>query len=471
MPTKESSKTKALREKLVLEHPRVWDKLSAKERKEVFRYAEGYRSFLDRARTERRSVSYFVERAAAMGFNDVRGRKKKGGRFFQVMHGKLMAMAVLGKTPITEGIRLIASHTDCPRLDLKPNPLYEDSDLALLKTHYYGGVKKYHWVSRSLAMVGTVVLGDGRSVEVEIGLKPDDPIITIPDLLPHFSRKQMEKKAGEFIPAESLNIVVGGLPYRDKEAEQRVKLAILELLNSRYGVTEEDFTCAEIQVVPAEPARDAGLDGSFIAAYGQDDRVCAYTSFTSLVDTAEPEHTAIVVFYDKEEIGSEGNTGAQSRFLEMFLMDLMAKAGVKPTFHNLNRVFRNGKGLSADVNAALDPTHVDVFEKRNACKAGFGITIEKYTGHGGKYMASDASAEYAGWIRNLFNSKGIVWQTGGFGKVDEGGGGTVAKYLAKTGMDIIDIGPPLLGMHSPLEVVAKEDVWMCHRGFHVFLKS
>lgn len=471
MPTKESKTTKQLRSKLVLEPKRVWDRLSDKERDRVFRFANGYREFLNEARTERRCVKEFVKQAQKVGFRDVKEPKAKGSRYFQVMRGKVLGMAVLGKKPLTEGIRLITSHTDCPRLDLKPNPLYEDTDLALLKTHYYGGVKKYHWVSRSLALVGTVALGDGRVIEIDVGMDPHEPVFTIPDLLPHLGKKQMEKKAGEFIPAENLNLIIGTLPYPDKEAEQRVKLAVLELLNSKYGITEEDFTSAEIQIVPAEPARDAGLDRSFIAAYGQDDRSCAYAAFRAIVETDKPAHAAVAVFYDKEEIGSEGNTGAQSRFLEMFLMDLMAKVGIAPTSHNLNKVFFNGKAFSADVNAAFDPTYVDVFEKRNACKLGFGVTIEKYTGHGGKYMASDANAEYAAWVRKLLNDNGIVWQTGGLGKIDEGGGGTVAKFLAKTGIDIIDIGPPLLGMHSPLELVAKEDIWMTYRSFKVFFDS
>lgn len=471
MPTKKATRTEQLREKLSHEPSRVWDKLSKKERDEAFAYAEGYRAFLNAGRTERRCVSEFVRQAGARGFVDLDSPGKKKGRVFRVLRGKLLIMAVPGKRPLTEGARLITSHMDCPRLDLKPVPLYEDTDLALLKTHYYGGVKKYHWVARSLAIVGAVVLGDGRTVDVEIGLKEDDPVFTIPDLLPHFAGKQMEKKANEFIPAENLNAVFGGLPYPDKDADQRVKLAVLQLLNSRYGMTEEDFTSAELQLVPAEPARDSGIDRSLIAGYGQDDRICAYTSFTGILETARPEYTAIAIFYDKEEIGSEGNTGAQSRYLEMFLMDLMDATGTPPTTHNLNKVLLRGKALSADVNAAFDPTYPDVFEKRNACRLGYGIAIEKYTGHGGKYMASDAHAEYAGWIRGLFNSHNILWQTGGFGKVDEGGGGTVAKYLAKTGMDIIDVGPPLLGMHSPVEIAAKEDVWMCHRSFAVFFAS
>ncbi len=471
MASKESKATRELREKLVLEPVRVWDKLTEKEQKDAFRYADGYREFLNRARTERRAVADFVEKARSRGFQELGNKKSKAGAYYQTMRGKLLAMAVLGKQPITEGIRLIASHTDCPRLDLKQNPLYEDSDLALLKTHYYGGIKKFHWVARSLAIVGTVILADGRQVDVEIGLDPKDPIFTITDLLPHLGRKQMEKKANEFIPAENLNVVVGGLPYHDKAADQRVKLAILEILNSKYGITEEDFTTAELQIVPADSARDAGLDRSFIAGYGQDDRISAYTSFTALVETSRPKHTAIAIFYDKEEIGSEGSTGAQSRFLDTFLMSLMEITGIDAGAFNVNKAYYDAKALSADVNAALDPTYIDVFEKRNACKVGSGIVIEKYAGHGGKYLASDANAEYAAWIRKLFNDNQIVWQTGGHGKVDEGGGGTVAKYLAKTGMDIIDVGPPLLSMHSPLEIAAKEDIWMCHKAFKVFFGS
>ncbi len=471
MPASKADKTKKLKEKLALSPALVWDKLTAKEKKEAFAYADGYRRFLDQGRSERLAVAAFMNRAKAEGFVDLSGREKGRSRFFQLMRGKLLALAAMGKKPMTEGIRLIASHVDCPRLDLKPNPLYEDTDLALLKTHYYGGIKKYQWVARPLAMVGIVILRDGSSVDIEIGLNPEDPILTIPDLLPHLGKKQMEKKANEFIPAENLNVLVGGLPYKDEEADQRVKLAVLELLHDRYKITEEDFTSAEIQMVPADPARDAGLDGSFIAAYGQDDRVCAYTSFTAMLETATLEHTAIAVFYDKEEIGSEGNTGAKTRFLEMFLMDLMEKSGIEPTSRNLNKVFFNAKAMSADVNVALDPTYPEVFERTNACKVGYGVTLEKHSGHGGKYMASDAHAEYVGWVRKLCNDNNIVWQTGGHGKVDEGGGGTVAKFLAKTGMEIIDIGPPVLGMHSPLEVTSKADVWMCNKAFKVFFNS
>jgi aspartyl aminopeptidase len=468
---KESKKTRQLEERLVKEQARCWDGFNSQEKNHVFSYAEDYRDFLNQARTERKAVQVLVEGATGNGFRDLSTDLNKVSRLFQVSRGKFLAIAVLGKKPMTDGVRIITSHVDSPRLDLKPNPLYEDSGLAFLKTHYYGGIKKYHWVARSLALCGTVIRSDGSSVYVEIGFLPGEPVLTIPDLLPHLSRKLMDQKASEFIPGENLNLVVGSIPYEDKEARDRVKLAILELLDRKYKIKEEDFIGAELQIVPAEPARDAGLDSSFIAGYGQDDRVCAYTSFTALMETKVPEHCAIAVFYDKEEIGSEGNTSAKSLALEMFLMDLMAKVGIEPTTRNLHLCYFNSKALSADVTAALDPTYSDVYEKRNCAKLGHGINLTKYTGHGGKFMASEANAEYASWVRKLFNDNAIVWQAGDLGKVDEGGGGTVAKYLANSGIEIIDCGPAVLGMHSPLEVSAKDDIWMCHKAFKVFFAS
>lgn len=468
---KQSDKTRELKDKLTRDQARSWDKLSAAERKKVFAFADGYMEFLNQARTERRAVRTMVEAAKENGFREIHGRGRKTGRVMLASRGKLLVMAVAGKKPMTEGIRLIASHVDSPRLDLKPNPIYEDSGLALLKTHYYGGIKKYHWVARALAICGTIIRGDGSVVDVDIGFDPADPIVTVPDLLPHLARKQMDRKASEFIPAENLNVIIGGIPYRDEEADDRVKLAILELLHKKYNITEEDFISAEIQVVPAEPARSAGLDASLVAAYGQDDRVCAFASFSALLETAEPEHTAVAIFYDKEEIGSEGNTSAKSRLLEMFLMKLMHYTGVEPSPVNLHTVYFNGKALSADVAAGLDPTYPDVHDKLNSPRLGCGINIKKYTGSGGKYMASDANAEYAGWVRKLLNDNAIVWQAGGMGKVDEGGGGTVSKFVANTGMEIIDCGPPVLGMHSPLEIISKDDIWMCHKAFKAFLNS
>ncbi len=468
---KESKKTSDLKKKLVMDNPRVWDSLSAKDKKDVSNYSVDYMDFLNKGRTERRAINRLMEMASEAGFIEISQADGKTDRVYKVSRGKLLVLAVLGQEPMIEGIRLVTSHVDSPRLDIKPNPLYEETGLALLKTHYYGGVKKYHWVARSLAMIGTMFTRQGKTVEVEIGLKPDDPVLTIPDLLPHLSKKQMEQKAGEFIPAENLNVIIGSLPYEDQEASDRVKLAILDLLFTKYGITEEDFIGAEIEMIPAEPAREAGLDRSLVAAYGQDDRVCAFTSATAIMGLAKPAHTNVAIFYDKEEIGSEGNTSAKSAALDLFLMELMEKTGLEPSAMNLRKVFLNGKGLSGDVTAAVDPTYGDAYEKRNNSKIGHGIGITKYTGAGGKYMGSDANAEYASWVRRLFNENNIMWQPAGLGKVDEGGGGTVAKYVANAGMDIIDCGPPILGMHSPLELCAKDDVWMTYRAFKVFLES
>lgn len=472
MPEKKpSKKTEELKKKLVKEQIRTWDALSAKERKSVFAYADGYRAFLNQAPTERRAVKFILEEASKKGFVRINSGKKHAGRLFLESRGKILALAVIGTKPMTDGIRIIASHIDCPRLDLKTNPLYEDSGLALLKTHYYGGIKKFHWVARPLAICGTVIRRDGSVVEISMGLDPSEPAFTITDLLPHLARKQMEQKASEFIPAENLNIVAGGLPYPEKDVEERIKLAVLDLLHSKYKITEEDFTTAEIQMVPAEPARDLGFDRALIGGYGQDDRICAYAGFTALLETSNPQHTAVAVFYDKEEIGSEGNTSARSSLLELFLMDLMHETGLEPTTRNLHTVFFSGKALSADVAAGLDPTYPDVYEKRNSARLGYGINLKKYTGSGGKYSASDANAEYIAWVRKLFNDNGIIWQAGGMGKVDEGGGGTVAKFLASTGIDVVDCGPPLLGMHSPFEVCSKEDLWTCNKAFKVFYQS
>lgn len=468
---KESNKTSRLKEKLIMDKPRVWDRISSEDKKAVMVYADRYKKFLNSARTERKCVSAFLDMAREKGFKDIFEAKPRDSKVYFNSRGKLFALAVLGSNPLTDGVRIITSHIDSPRLDLKPNPLYEDLGLAMLKTHYYGGIKKYQWVARSLAMVGTVVRQDGQVVDIEIGIDPGDPVITIPDLLPHLSRKQMEQKASEFIPAENLNVIIAGLPYEDEDASDRVKLAALDLLNQKYGITEEDFVSSEIEIVPADSVRDAGLDRSMVAGYGQDDRVCAFTSVTALLETKKTAHTAITICYDKEEIGSEGNTSAKSYALETFLFELLEKTGLEPSQRNVRKIFTSGKALSGDVTAAVDPTYSEMYEKRNNSRIGYGIGITKYTGSGGKYMGSDANAEYASWIRQLFNKNHVIWQTAGLGKVDEGGGGTVAKYLANAGIDIIDCGPPILGMHSPYEVCAKDDIWMCLKAYSAFLSS
>ena len=468
---KEAGKTSKLKERLLMEKPRVWDSISEQDKQAVKDYAEGYKEFLNAARTERKCVSVFLDMARENGFKDIFQSDQSDSKVYFNSRGKLLALAVMGSEPVTEGVRIVTSHIDSPRLDLKPNPLYEDLGLAMLKTHYYGGIKKYQWVARSLAMVGTIVRHDGEVVEIEIGIDPKDPVITIPDLLPHLSRKQMEQKASEFIPAENLNVIIAGTPYEDKDASDRVKLAALELLNNKYGITEEDFVSSEIEIVPADAVRDAGLDRSMVAGYGQDDRVCAFTSVTALMSAEKPSHTAIAICYDKEEIGSEGNTSAKSFALETFLYELLEKTGLEPSQRNIRKIFTSGKALSGDVTAAVDPTYSEMYEKRNNSRIGHGIGITKYTGSGGKYMGSDANAEYASWVRRLFNESQVVWQTAGLGKVDEGGGGTVAKYLANAGIDIIDCGPPILGMHSPFELCAKDDIWMCFKAYRAFLSS
>ncbi len=465
---KESKKTKELKKLLAREPKRCWDTIPEAERKAVFDYCEGYKDFLNHARTERKAARMIIGAAETEGYTQLSDRTIPGDRVYHVSRDKLVALAVIGRRPLTEGLRIITCHIDCPRLDLKPNPLFEEAGIAFLKTHYYGGIKKYHWVGRPLALCGTVIKSDGSIVNIELGFAHDEPVFTIPDLLPHLSRKMMDQKASEFIPAENLNVVVGGQPYPDKDAGERVKLAILDIIHKKYGIREEDFIGAEIEVVPAEPPRDSGFDGSLILGYGQDDRICAYTALTALLGTKDPEYTAVTVFYDKEEIGSEGNTSAKSRVFEMFLMDLIDSTGVEPNARAVQRCLYSSRALSADVTAAFDPTYPEVYEKRNCAFLGYGINLTKYTGHGGKYMASEANTEYVHWVKKLFNDNDVVWQAGDLGKIDEGGGGTVAKYLANCGMEIIDCGPALLGMHSPMELSSKDDVWMCHKAFQVF---
>jgi aspartyl aminopeptidase len=381
-------------------------------------------------------------------------------------------MGILGEKPIEKGIKIIASHIDSPRLDLKQNPLYEDVDLALLKTHYYGGIKKYQWVSRPLSLHGKIIKKDGSELDLSLGEKETEPIFTIVDLLPHLAHKaQYEKKLEDAVIGEKLNILAGSIPFPDKDTKDRIKLQVLKYLNDNFGLIEEDFVSAELELVPSEKARDIGWDRSLIGSYGQDDRSCAYTSMRAAGDLKNPKETVLVLFLDKEEIGSEGNTGAKSRFLEAVVADLLSFEGVTADDGAVRRTLMNSRAISADVNGALDPDYQDVHEKRNAAKLGYGICITKFTGSRGKSGSSDASAEYVGWLRDVFNRNSIVWQTGELGKVDEGGGGTIAKYLASYGMDIVDCGVALLGMHSPFEVSSKADIYMTYKGYRVFLSE
>lgn len=479
-----------LLQKLKSKGKMAWDLLTEDDQKQVSSFAQKYIDFLNIAKTEREAVQEILKQAKEQKFQDIFFQEQEavsqeqgaGGKFYQVNRDKNIALCSLGSEDIRLGIRLIISHIDSPRLDLKPYPLYEDQSLALLHTHYYGGIKKYHWVALPLALHGVVVRSDSSKIEFRIGEEPGDPVFTITDLLPHLSHRVMdEKKLKDAVEGEKLTILFGHQPLasvnnsesvNNKEEKERIKSNILCLLHEQYGIIEDDFISAEIEVVPALPARSVGLDRSMVGGYGQDDRICAYTSLQAILNqTDPPRHTSLVLFVDKEETGSDGNTGAQSRFVEMVVSQLLQKAGIKPEEHLLREILFRSKALSADVNAAFDPNYPEVFEKHNACHLGYGINLCKYVGSRGKYSTNDASAEYMGEIRRLFNENGVAWQAKELGKVDEGGGGTIAKFLAKYGLDMVDCGPPLLGMHSPFEIASKADLYETFKAYRAFLEK
>lgn len=464
------NETKELEKKLKLQGKLAWDRMTAEEKEEAFRLAEGYKTFLDRAKTEREAVAEIRKAAQDAGFEEGPGGRAK--QFFVVNKGKSIALVLQGQAPLAEGVRIIVSHVDSPRIDLKQNPLYEDADLALLRTHYYGGIKKYQWVATPLSLHGLVVKADGSLLNVQIGEDPADPVFAINDLLPHLSRKSQEqKKLAEAIEGEKLVAFAGSLPFPDPEAKERVKLRLMEILHEKYGLVEEDFISAELELVPATKARDVGFDLSLVGGYGQDDRASAYTSLRAALGVENPVRSAIVLFVDKEEIGSDGNTGAKSLFLESVVRALITRSGQALSEALLKEILANTKALSADVDAGLDPNYPEVHEKQNAGKIGYGVCMEKFTGSGGKSAASEASAEYVGEIRRLFNAHNVAWQMTELGKVDEGGGGTVAKFLAIYGMDIIDCGPPILSMHSPFEISSKADLYQAYKAYKVFLTA
>jgi aspartyl aminopeptidase len=444
-----------------------WIKKTKEEIKEIFLFSEGYKDFLDIAKTEREAAGIIERRLTENGFINDPGNI----RTLSINRGKSAVAFIRGTTQPAEGLNIIAAHIDAPRLDLKQNPLYEDVDLALLRTHYYGGIKKYQWVAIPLAMHGIIVKKDGRKIEFAIGEGEGDPVFVIDDLLPHLSRKiHDEKKIADAIEGEKLTLLFGSMPVTGIEKES-VKRGVLKCLDDRYGIIEEDFISAELEIVPAFKAKDIGIDRSMIGAYGQDDRACAYTLLEAMCSIYSPRRSCLAIFADKEEIGSEGSTGIQSAFLQMTLYDILEGMGIKADEALIRKMLYKSKALSADVNGAFNPTYQDVHEKQNACYLGQGICISKFTGHGGKVGASDANAEYVGEIRNLFDREDIIWQTGEMGKIDAGGGGTVAKHLAVYGMDIIDCGTPLLAMHSPFEISNKLDIYETFRAFKVFFNS
>ncbi len=430
-------------------------------------YAVGYKQFLDIAKTEREAAAEAIKMAEAKGFSEfVYGKNYNAGdKVYFNNRGKTVAFAVIGSEPVEKGVNITAAHIDSPRLDLKPNPLYEDTDLALFKTHYYGGIKKYQWTATPLALHGVFVLKNGTVKPVSIGEKDDEPKFVINDLLPHLAAEQSKRTLNEGIKGEELNVLVGSHPFRDDKGSELVKLNILKLLNEKYGITEQDFLSAELEMVPANKATDIGFDRSLIGGYGQDDRVCAYPALTAILEVENPIKTAIAILADKEEIGSMGNTGLESDFLRFVIGDLAKMQKGDPTI-----ALRRSRCLSADVNAGLDPTFPDVMERKNASFLNYGVVVTKYTGARGKSGTSDASAEYVAQIRALLDKEGIVWQTGELGRVDIGGGGTVAQYIANMGVDVVDLGVPVLSMHAPFETTAKFDVYMCFRAMYEFMK-
>lgn len=465
---KKLSEAKKLQKELLMDNKNSGLIMTDEEMATADKFCEGYAKFLDTGKTEREAATYSISLAKEHGYTEFEIGKKynPGDKVFYNNRGKAVILAIMGTEPIEKGVRITAAHIDSPRVDLKQRPLYEDSELALFKTHYYGGIKKYQWTAMPLAIHGVIIKANGETVDVCIGENDADPVFCITDLLPHLAADQMKRTLSEGIKGEELNILIGSRPFRDDEASDKVKLAIIKLLNEKYGIVEADFMSAELELVPSAKARDVGFDRSMIGAYGHDDRVCAYTALMATLDTKAPKTTAITILADKEETGSDGNTGLRSAYLKYFIADLAAPFGVEA-----RTVLQNSDCLSADVNAAFDPTFPEVLERRNAAFLNYGVVVTKFTGSRGKSGTSDASAEFVGKVRSLLDRNNIIWQTAELGKVDQGGGGTVAAYIANLDVDVIDVGVPVLSMHAPFEIVAKNDVYMAYKAFVAFLND
>ena len=464
----EKKNAKEMFDTLSYKKKNVFEESSAEEIKAIYEYSKGYMKFLDDAKTEREAVNTTIEMIEKQGYTEYKLGDKLvvGDKKYFNNNGKSLVMFKIGTNKLDqEGIRILASHIDSPRIDLKQVPLYEDAGMGFLKTHYYGGVKKYQWTAIPLALHGVMVKANGETVEVVIGEDDNDPIFYINDLLPHLAQRQSQEPLGTAISGETLNILVGGLPYDCDDVSDKIKLTVLSMLNDKYGVTEEDFLSAELSLVPAFKARDIGFDRALIGAYGHDDRVCSYPAVTALLDNDDTAHTVMVVLADKEEIGSVGLTGMQSDVLVDLICMISSACGVDPII-----VRSKSKCLSADVNAAYDPNFADVYEKRNSAMISCGTCLSKYTGSRGKSGTSDASAEFVGFVRRLFNENGVIWQTSELGKVDAGGGGTVAMYIANHNIETVDLGVPVISMHAPYEVVSKADVYSTYKAFCAFVK-
>ena len=435
----------------------------------VNEFCDGYIDFLSAAKTERECVRYAIEVATNNGFvkYDENLSLKPGDKFYKVQRNKAIVLGVIGKSDISSGANIVMAHIDAPRVDLKQNPLYEDSGVALFKTHYYGGIKKYQWTAIPLSLHGVVIKKGGECVEINIGENDGDPVFTITDLLPHLAGDQMTRKATEVVAGESLNILVGSRPFKDDDESQKIKLCVMDILNKKYGITEADFMRADLEAVPAFPAKSVGFDQSLVGAYGQDDRVCAYSALMAVLSVEAPQKTALCVLVDREEIGSMGNTGAQSRFIEYLLADLGDMFGGVP----VRKIIQQSACLSADVNLAHDPNYPEVTEKMNTAFINGGVALSKYTGARGKSGTSEASAELVSRICDIFNANGVCYQMGELGKVDQGGGGTVAQFIANLDMEVLDAGVPILSMHSPFEVSAKADVYMAYKAYATFMEK
>lgn len=438
----------------------------------IFKFSEGYKDFLNAAKTERESVNEAVRLAEECGFKPLCQftSLKEGDKVYAVNKLRGIILAVIGAAPMTQGVNIVGAHIDAPRLDLKPNPLYEDGEMAYFKTHYYGGIKKYQWPCVPLAIHGVIIKKNGEAVNVKIGDEGDDITFVITDLLPHLAQEQMKKPSPQIVEGENLNLLIGSIPLTQGDEKEAVKANILSLLNEKYGICEEDFLSAELEIVPAASAKDIGFDRSLIGSYAHDDRVCAYPALMAALTTDACEKTAICLLTDKEEVGSMGNTGAKSNFLKLILLEMMEKKGEGTDALNLLRTLDKSYCLSADVNAAFDPNFPSPYEKRNCAKINYGISVTKYTGARGKSGASDASAELMSKIRTLFNENDVLWHVAELGKVDAGGGGTIAQYVANLGVETVDCGVSVLSMHSPYEVVSKLDVYMTYKAFHVFFQ-
>ena len=458
-----------------MERKIAWEKYSQEEMEKVFAFAENYRQFLSLGKTERECVKLAVAEAKAHGYEDLQdviasGKTlKTGDKVYSVCMGKTLAMFQIGEEPLENGMNIVGAHIDSPRIDLKQNPLYEDTDMAMFDTHYYGGIKKYQWVALPLALYGVVAKKDGTTVDIAIGDDPSDPVFGISDLLPHLAREQMTKTASKIIEGEDLNLLIGSIPVKDEEKDA-VKKNVLALLKEKYDIEEDDFISAEIEVVPAGAARDYGFDRSMIMGYGHDDRVCAYPSYEAMFELGSVKRTAVCLLVDKEEIGSTGATGMTSFWFENTAAEVINACGDYSDL-KVRRCLNNSRMLSSDVSAGFDPNYPSVMEKNNSSFLGKGLTFNKYTGSGGKSGSNDANAEYVALVRRIMDDANITWQTAELGKVDAGGGGTIAYLMAKYGMDVIDSGVPVLSMHAPWEIISKADLYEALKGYIAFLNA